>query len=89
MSMEHGQLAKAITLCEVAHRAGVPPATLHRWLSTGKLRWPKTVVTHGRVLFLWEEQDIDRVRVYNARIHLQARYRKRELDQQGIRAKSV
>jgi len=58
---------KTLSTFEVARQAGVHPGTLKRWLALGKLREPKVLVIGGRVVRLWKEADIERVRRYKAR----------------------
>jgi excisionase family DNA binding protein len=55
---------KYLSTSAVAKLVGVHPLTLERWLSSGGLRWPKTQIAGGRVLRLWEEEDVERVRRY-------------------------
>jgi len=55
---------KHLSTSAVAKLVGVHPLTLERWLSSGGLRWPKTLIADGRVLRLWEEADVERVQRY-------------------------
>jgi DNA-binding transcriptional MerR regulator len=59
---------KTLTTSEVARQAGVNPARLGYWLSTGKVRRPKMLATGGRIVCLWTEADIERIRVYSAKV---------------------
>ena len=59
---------KTLTNSEVARLAGVHPAKLGRWLATGKLRRPKMAVTGGRIVWVWTEADIERIRAYSAKL---------------------
>ena len=58
---------KTLSNSEAAKEAGVSPAKLGQWLATGKLRRPKMSVTGGRIVWLWTEADIERVRLYKAK----------------------
>ena len=56
---------------EVAKRIGIGRVTLERWLSSGKLKRPKTI-RFGRNEFRdWTDTDVERVRKYK-----EANYRK-------------
>ena len=55
---------KRLSTSAVAKLVGVHPLTLERWLSSGALRWPKTLIADGHVLRLWDEADVERVRRY-------------------------
>lgn len=55
---------KALSNSEVARQAGVNPAQMGQWLATGKLRRPKMSVMGGRIVWLWTEADIERIRRY-------------------------
>jgi hypothetical protein len=35
-----------------------------RWLATGRLQRPKMAVTDGRIVWLWTEADIERIRLF-------------------------
>ena len=67
---------KTLSNSEVARQAGVPPGTLQRWLATGELRWPKVLVTDGRIVRLWEQADIERILRYKARSCAKGRNRR-------------
>jgi hypothetical protein len=58
---------KILSNSEVAREAGVSPAKLGQWLATGKLKRPKMSVTGGRIVWLWTEADIERIRLYKAK----------------------
>jgi DNA-binding transcriptional MerR regulator len=60
---------KTLSISEVARQAGVNPARLGQWLATGKLQRPKMSVTGGRIVWLWTEADIERIRQYKAKRH--------------------
>lgn len=58
---------KTLSTSEVAREAGVSPAKLRQWFATGKLERPKMSVTGGRIVWLWTEADIERIRQYKAK----------------------
>jgi hypothetical protein len=58
---------KMLSNVDVARQAGVHPGTLERWLAAGELRWPKILITGRRVVRLWKQEDIERVRRCKAR----------------------
>jgi hypothetical protein len=66
---------KALSNFEVAKQAGVHPGILERWLATGQLRWPKVSAMGGRIVRLWKQADIERIRRYKARSCAKARSR--------------
>jgi len=60
-----------LSTAEVAQKVGINRVTLERWLSSGKVKQPKTV-RFGRNEFRnWTDADVERVRKYK-----QANYRK-------------
>lgn len=58
---------KIFSNVDVARQAGVHPGTLERWLAAGELRWPKVLITGRRVVRLWKQEDVERVRRCKAR----------------------
>ena len=58
---------KTLSTSEVAREAGVSPAKLGQWLATGKLKRPKMSATGGRIVWLWTEADIKRIRLFTAK----------------------
>jgi predicted site-specific integrase-resolvase len=58
---------KVLSTSQVARQAGVHPGTLERWLSTGKLRWPKVLIEGGRIMRLWKQADIEHIQRYKAK----------------------
>jgi hypothetical protein len=58
---------KTLSNSEAAGQAGVSSAKLGQWLATGKLKRPKMLVTGGRIVWLWTEADIERIRLYKAK----------------------
>ena len=66
---------KTLSNVEVAKQAGVHPVTLERWLSTGELRWPRVLAMAGRIVRLWKQADIERIRRDKARSCAKARSR--------------
>lgn len=63
---------KPLSYSEVARQAGVSPSKLGQWLATGKLQRPKMSVTGGRVVWLWTEADVERIRRYKAKRRAQS-----------------
>jgi MerR HTH family regulatory protein len=66
---------KLLSNSEVARQAGVNPAQLCQWLATGKVERPKMSLVGGRIMFVWTEADIERVRAYKARTGNRSRRR--------------
>ncbi len=62
---------------EVAQVVGINPATLERWLSSGKLKPPKQMRVGRRVFRLWRKRDIKRVERYKEKHYRKGRGRKR------------
>lgn len=62
---------------EVAQEVEINPATLERWLSSGKLKPPKKMRVGRRVFRLWGKRDIKRVKRYKARNYRKGRGRKK------------
>jgi predicted site-specific integrase-resolvase len=61
---------------EVAGKVGVNRVTLERWLSSGKLKPPKTV-RFGRNEFRdWTDTDVERVRKFKQENYCKGRGRK-------------
>ncbi len=56
---------------DVAQRVGINRVTLERWLSSGKVKAPKTVQFGKNEFRNWTAEDVARVRKYK-----QANYRK-------------
>jgi transposase-like protein len=59
---------KTLSNSEVARQAGVNPAQLGQWLATGRLERPKMAVRDGRIVWLWTEADIERIRLFKERL---------------------
>jgi MerR HTH family regulatory protein len=57
---------KPVPTAEVARRAGISPARLAQWLASGKIERPKMILHQGRLVWLWTEDDIERVRLFSA-----------------------
>ena len=61
---------------EVAQKVGVNRVTLERWLSSGKVKPPKTI-RFGRNEFRdWTANDVERVRKYKQQNYRKGRGRK-------------
>ena len=54
----------ALSVSEAARRAGVDRARLSMWLATGRIERPKMLVRDRRVIYLWTDGDIERIRLY-------------------------
>ena len=59
---------RQLSNAKVAKLAGVHPITLERWLASGALRWPKLLITGGRIVRLWDYADVERIRQYKSTI---------------------
>jgi transposase len=64
-------VVKQFSTPEVARMAGISIVTLERWLASGRLESPKRLCVGARVVRLWNEKDVERVRK-----HKQENYRK-------------
>ena len=53
---------KQYTTIEVAEKAGVPRATLHFWMATGKIAAPAIQLVGNRAARLWSDADLERIR---------------------------
>jgi predicted site-specific integrase-resolvase len=47
---------------QVAKSLGLTGATLSRYISAGKITAPKTASSGGMTIYLWTEEDVERVR---------------------------
>lgn len=47
---------------QVAKELGLTGATLSRYISAGKITAPKTATSGGMTIYLWTEEDVERVR---------------------------
>jgi hypothetical protein len=65
--------ASALSTREVARQAGVDPARLSIWLATGRIHRPKMLVTGGRMIWLWTDDDIERIRLYQQTVRSNCR----------------
>jgi predicted site-specific integrase-resolvase len=68
---------KALSTPEVAEAIGVHTITLERWLATGKIDGPKRLHVGGRVVRLWTDDDVKRLRKYKADHYRKGRGRKK------------
>ena len=61
---------------DVAGLVGINPATLERWLSSGRLKSPKKLVIGRKEFRHWTARDIERVRKFKAKNYMKGRGRK-------------
>lgn len=61
---------------DVARRVRVNRVTLERWLSSGKLKQPKTIRFGRSELRNWTDSDVQRVRKYKEQNYRKGRGRK-------------
>jgi len=65
-----------ISTQDVAREVGINRVTLERWLSSGKIRPPKTI-SYGKNEFRdWTARDVERVRKYKQKNYRKGRGRK-------------
>jgi excisionase family DNA binding protein len=65
-----------LSTLEVARKVGIGRATLERWLSSGKLKAPRTI-RFGKSEFRdWTDRDVERVRKYKQESYRKGRGRK-------------
>lgn len=74
---------------EAAKKLGLSHATLARYVASGKVPSPKTVVTSNTVVHLWTAEEIERVRrllptLKNGR---KLRYKKKRIKKEETRKK--
>ena len=67
-----------LSTAEVALRVGINPATLERWLSSGKLKSPRKVRVGQRNFRIWLERDIERVKKFKQENYRKGRGRKKK-----------
>ena len=65
---------------EVAKLAGIHLATLEEWLSTGKVKSPRTVKIGAKAYRLWADRDVERVRKYKKKFYRKGRGRKKRTE---------
>jgi excisionase family DNA binding protein len=54
--------SKLLSTVEVAHKVGVPRATLQYWIKEGKIAAPKTRLRKGVAVRLWAAAEIEKAR---------------------------
>jgi predicted DNA-binding transcriptional regulator AlpA len=67
---------KNLSTHNVVKQVGVSRATLERWLSSGKLKGPKTVRFGKSEFRSWTDIDVERVRKYKKENYRKGRGRK-------------
>lgn len=68
---------KTLSTQDVAAEVGIDPVTLERWLASGKVRWPKTVLAGRRKYRLWTQCDVERLKRHKAKFYRKGRGRKK------------
>ena len=63
---------------EVCSLVGIHPATIERWLSSGRLRLPQPIKIGGRVFRSWTRRDVERVRKFKEKFYRKGRGRKQK-----------
>jgi predicted site-specific integrase-resolvase len=61
---------------EVCPLVGISPATLERWLASGRLRPPQALKIGAKVFRNWTPRDIERVRRFKEKFYRKGRGRK-------------
>jgi excisionase family DNA binding protein len=61
---------------EVCNAVGISPATLERWLASGKLRRPQPMNIGAKVFRCWTQRDVERVRKFKEKFYRKGRGRK-------------
>lgn len=61
---------------EVCQLVGIHPATLERWLSSGRLHRPQPIKIGARVFRYWTQRDVGRVRKFKEKFYRKGRGRK-------------
>ncbi len=69
---------KPLSSGEVAKVVGIGPATLERWLSSGKVKPPKPLRVGRKVFRFWTTRDIERVKRYKEKFYRKGRGRKKK-----------
>ena len=65
-----------LSTVQVAQAVGVTRVTLERWLSSGKIRRPKTVQIGAATFRQWTPADVERVRKFKEQNYRKGRGRK-------------
>jgi excisionase family DNA binding protein len=63
---------------EVAELVSVHLATLEEWLSSEKVKSPKTLQIGGQTYRLWTDRDVERLREYKRKFYRKGRGRKKK-----------
>jgi predicted DNA-binding transcriptional regulator AlpA len=66
----------SLSTLDVVNKLGISRATLERWLSSGKVRGPKTVRFGKSEFRNWTDSDVERVRRYKQENYRKGRGRK-------------
>jgi predicted DNA-binding transcriptional regulator AlpA len=69
-------VVKQFSTPEVATMAGISVVTLERWLASGKIESPRRLRVGARVVRIWYEKDVERVRKYKQQNYRKGRGRK-------------
>ena len=67
---------KTLSTPEVAKLVGIHEITLERWLATGKIAGPKQLRTGRRIVRLWTNQDVEKIRKFKQENYRKGRGRK-------------
>ena len=79
-----------ISTNQAAKKLGIDPGTLSRYISTGKVPAPKSIMAGGLLVHSWTEEEIERVRkllpkIANGR---KTRWQRQRAQQQSSRGKT-
>jgi predicted site-specific integrase-resolvase len=69
-------MAKLYNTQQAASAVDISMMTLHRWITTGKMKAPKLRIRNGRAVRLWRKADLDRLRRLKQEIYCKGRGRK-------------
>jgi excisionase family DNA binding protein len=67
---------KTLSTPEVAKLVGIHQITLERWLAAEKIPSPKKLRTGRRIVRLWTNRDVERIRKYKQENYRKGRGRK-------------
>ena len=67
-----------LSTAEVAKLVGIHRVTLETWLTTGKVKVPRTARIGGHVYRMWTERDVERVRKHKEKFYRKGRGRKKK-----------
>ena len=65
-----------LSTAQVCELVGIHPATLERWLASGRLKPPHPIKIGGRVFRYWTARDVERVRKFKEKFYCKGRGRK-------------